>query len=63
MSTPDAPRTEVKARVVMPEGVEYFSCEVAASKVLRSSGEITFEHSNTHSTFSEVNYTSGGLRK
>jgi hypothetical protein len=59
----DAMGNQVKARVVLPEGVEYFSAEVAAAKVLRSTGAIAFDHSQTHSTFSEVTYTPKGLKK
>jgi hypothetical protein len=53
---------DVKARIELPEGVEYFSAEVAAAKVLKSSGQIAFDRTGTHSTFSEVDYIPSGLK-
>jgi hypothetical protein len=52
---------ELAAQIRLPQGMEYFEAEVAASKVLKSTGPIPFDHCNTHSTFSEVEYTPTGL--
>jgi hypothetical protein len=54
---------ELRVQIHMPEGMEYFEAEVAASKTLKSTGPIAFDHCNTHSTFSEVEYTPTGLKR
>jgi hypothetical protein len=53
---------EVRARIDLPKGIEYSICEVAASKVLKSTGPIQFNRAKTHSSFSDVTYTHKGLK-
>ncbi len=53
---------DIQARIVLPRGIEYFSCEVAATKVLQSTGPIPFSRAKTHSSFSDVQYTEAGLK-
>jgi hypothetical protein len=53
----------IRAQVNLPEGMEYFSAEIAAAKVLKSTGAIPFNRTNTHSSFSEVEYTPAGLKR
>ncbi|MGD0463536.1 MAG: DUF1326 domain-containing protein [Tepidisphaeraceae bacterium] len=59
----DINNNDVRAQICMPEGIEYFTAEIAASKVLKSTGAIPFNRTNTHSGFSEVEYTPTGLKR
>jgi hypothetical protein len=59
----DMNNKELRAQVCLPEGMEYFEAEVATTKTLRSTGPIPFNFANTHSTFSEVEYTPMGLKR
>jgi hypothetical protein len=59
----DINNNEVHAQVCMPEGVEYHMAEIAAASVLKSIGSIAFNRSNTHSSFSDVEYTPTGLKR
>jgi hypothetical protein len=52
---------ELKVQIRLPEGMEYFDAEVALAKKLNSKGAIPFDYCDTHSTFSEVEYTPTGL--
>jgi hypothetical protein len=54
---------EVHARINLPKGIEYFTCEVAASKLLKSTGPIKFNRTNTHSSFSELEYSPTGVKQ
>ena len=59
----DINNKEVHAQVCMPEGVEYHMAEIGAASVLKSTGAIPFNRSNTHSSFSDVEYTPTGLKR
>jgi hypothetical protein len=59
----DMNNKELRAQIRLPEGMEYFEAEVASAKTLRSTGLIPFNLMNTHSTFSEVEYTPSGLKR
>jgi hypothetical protein len=59
----DMNNKELRAQIRMPEGMEYFDAEVAAAKTLKSTGQIPFNRTGTHSTFSEVEYTPTGLKR
>ena len=54
---------DFRIQVRIPEGMEYFDAEVGVSKTLKSTGPIPFDHCNTHSTFSIVEYTPTGLKR
>jgi hypothetical protein len=58
----DAMGNQVHASIVLPKGVEYFSAEIAAASTLKSTGQIPFDRTGTHSSFSEVDYTPTGLK-
>jgi hypothetical protein len=57
------PATDEEQRVIvqMPNGVEYREMEVAQTGVLKSTGEIKFDHQGTHSSLAEVEHTPEGL--
>lgn len=57
------PATGDEQRVVvqMPGGFEYREMEVAQTGTLKSTGEIKFDMSGTHSSLAEVDHTSEGL--
>ena len=69
VSTPlTLPYTDDKQRVVeqraivkLPTGMEYKEFEVAKTVVLKGTGPIRFDHSNTHSSLAEVEHTNEGL--
>jgi hypothetical protein len=54
---------ELRVEIHIPEGMEYFEAEVAVATTLKSKGEIPFDYCDTHSTFSEVEYTPTGLKR
>jgi hypothetical protein len=45
----------------MPNGMEYFSPEIATTAVLRSSGLIAFDCKDAHSSLATVEHTQNGL--
>jgi hypothetical protein len=57
------PATDEQQRVIVriPDGMEYKEMEVAQTGVLRSTGEIKFDHQGTHSSLAEVEHTHEGL--
>jgi hypothetical protein len=57
------PATDEKQRVIvqMPGGFEYKEMEVAQTGVLKSTGEIKFDWSGTHSSLAEVEHTPEGV--
>lgn len=57
------PATGKEQRVVvrMPNGMEYKEFEVAKTVVLRGTGQIKFDHKDTHSSLAEVEHTEKGL--
>lgn len=52
---------EHRIRVELPKGMEYFTCETAATKVLRGSGRIRFDCTASHSSLANVEHTQQGL--
>ncbi len=52
---------EVKARVELPEGMEYKKAETARATVLRGTGPVAYEWSNCHSSLAHVVQTERGL--
>ena len=47
--------------VTMPNGFEYHEMEVAQTGTLKSTGEIKFDWSGTHSSLAEVDHTPEGI--
>jgi hypothetical protein len=58
----DANNKDLRALISLPDGIEYFSAEVALAKVLKSTGPVAFNRPNGHGSFSYVNQTSAGLK-
>ena len=58
------PATEDEQQVIvqMPGGMEYKEFQVAQSVVLKGTGQIKFDHKNTHSSLAEVEHTQLGLQ-
>jgi hypothetical protein len=54
---------DLRAQICLPEGVEYFSAEVAVIKELKSTGPIPFNRSGVHGSFSLVDHSHAGLKK
>lgn len=50
-----------RVRVDMPNGMEYFSPEIAATAVLKSTGMIAFDCHASHSSLATVEHTQNGL--
>jgi hypothetical protein len=59
----DVNNKDLRAEIRLPEGIEYFSAEVALAKVLKSTGPIAFNRPNCHGSFSHINQTNEGLKK
>ena len=57
------PATDDEQRVIvtMPNGFEYHEMEVAQTGTLKSTGEIKFDWSGTHSSLAEVDHTPEGV--
>jgi hypothetical protein len=57
------PATDEEQRVIvqMPGGFEYKEMEVAQTGTLKSTGDIKFDHSGTHSSLADVDHTAEGL--
>lgn len=53
---------EHRIRFDMPKGMEYFRPEIAMAKVLKGTGEITFNWPDAHSSMSVVEHTEAGLK-
>jgi hypothetical protein len=58
----DVNNNDLHAQISLPNGIEYFSAEVALAKVLKSTGPIAFNRPNCHGSFSMVNQTNHGLK-
>ena len=52
---------EQRVIVQMPGGFEYKEMEVAQTGTLKSTGDVKFDHSGTHSSLAEVDHTPAGL--
>jgi hypothetical protein len=59
----DVNNKDLRAQICLPEGIEYFSAEVALAKVLKSTGPIAFNRTNVHGSFSHVDQSQTGLKK
>jgi hypothetical protein len=54
---------DVRAQICLPEGMEYFTAEVAVAKVLKSTGPVKFNRTGVHGSFSHVDHTPAGLKQ
>ena len=52
---------ELRIRVDLPRGMEYFRPEIATAKVLRGTGRIRFDCPQAHSSLATVEHTQDGL--
>jgi len=52
---------EHRARVDLPQGMEYFHPEIATTKVLKGTGKIRFDCPQAHSSLALVEHTQSGL--
>jgi hypothetical protein len=59
----DGNNKDLRAQICLPEGMEYFTAEVAVAKVLKSSGPVAFNRSGVHGSFSHVEHTPAGLKR
>lgn len=57
----EATGDEFRARVELPNGMEYFKPEIATTKVLRGTGRIPFDCPPAHSSLANVEHTHRGL--
>ena len=68
LETPVAPLTipatndEQQVIVRMPNGMEYKEFQVAQSVVLKGTGAVKFDYTNTHSSLAEVDHRHKGLQ-
>jgi hypothetical protein len=54
---------EHRALIELPNGIEYFSTEIAVAKILKSTGDIPFDEKACHSSLSEIEQSPAGLVK
>jgi hypothetical protein len=59
----DVNKKDLRAQICLPEGIEYFSAEVALAKVLKSTGPIAFNRADVHGSFSMIDQTHAGLKR
>jgi hypothetical protein len=58
-----ADNKDLRAQICLPQGMEYFTAEVAVAKVLKSTGAVKFNRSGVHGSFSHVDHSPAGLKR